>query len=65
MRRSLEYIEQHLAEPISLADLAAHAAMSPRSIQVGFREDSARPPVAFIRDCRLRPGALHPHCRPA
>lgn len=53
VRRSIQYIEEHLAEPISLADLAAHARMSPRSIQAGFREDLDTTPVAFIRDRRL------------
>lgn len=53
VRRSLEYIEAHLAEPITLADLAAHTGMSTRSIQAGFREDLETTPVAYIRDQRL------------
>lgn len=53
VRRSLEYIERHLAEPISLDDLAGHARMSPRSIQAGFREDLDTTPIAYIRDLRL------------
>ena len=53
VHRSLEYIEQHLAEPIPLAKLAAHAGVSVRSIQSGFREDLATTPVAYIRDRRL------------
>jgi AraC-like DNA-binding protein len=53
VRRSLEYIEAHLAEPIALADLAAHSGMSARSIQAGFREDLDTTPVAYIRDQRL------------
>lgn len=53
VRRSIDYIEQHLAEPISMADLAAAAQMSPRSIQSGFREDLQTTPIAFIRDRRL------------
>lgn len=53
VRRSIEYIERHLAEPISLADLAAYAGMSTRSIQAGFRDDLDTTPVAFIRDRRL------------
>ena len=51
--RSVDYIEQHLAEPISLTDLAEHTKMSPRSIQAGFREDLDTTPVAYIRDRRL------------
>ncbi|MFZ2501713.1 MAG: AraC family transcriptional regulator [Nocardioides sp.] len=53
VRRSIEYIERHLAEPISLGDLAAYTKMSTRSIQAGFREDLDTTPVAFIRDRRL------------
>lgn len=53
VRRSIEYIERHLAEPISLGDLATYVRMSPRSIQAGFREDLDTTPVAFIRDRRL------------
>lgn len=53
VRRSLEYIEQHLAEPISMADLARYASVSIRSIQAGFREDLGTTPVAYIRDQRL------------
>lgn len=51
--RSIEYIERHLAEPISLADIAGYVRMSPRSIQVGFREDLDTTPIAFLRDRRL------------
>ena len=51
--RSIEYIEQHLAEPISLGDIATHVRMSTRSIQVGFREDLGTTPIAFVRDRRL------------
>jgi AraC-like DNA-binding protein len=53
VRRSIDFIEHHLAEPISLGDLADNAQMSPRSIQTGFREDLDTTPIAFIRDRRL------------
>lgn len=53
VRRCLDYIEQHLAEPIGLDDLAAYTSLSPRSIQVGFREDLHTTPTAYIRDQRL------------
>jgi len=51
--RSIEFIERHLAEPFSLGDIAAYVRMSPRSIQVGFREDLDTTPIAFVRDRRL------------
>jgi len=53
VRRSIEYIELHLAEPISLSDLSEYVGMSPRSIQAGFREDLETTPITFIRDRRL------------
>ncbi|CAN5698185.1 AraC family transcriptional regulator [soil metagenome] len=53
VRRSIDFIEHHLAEPISLGDLAAYAHMSARSIQVGFREDLDTTPITFIRERRL------------
>lgn len=53
VRRSVEYIDEHLAEPISMNHLARHACVSIRSIQAGFREDLGTTPVAYIRDRRL------------
>lgn len=53
VRRSIEYIERHLAEPITLGDIAEYVQMSPRSIQAGFRSDLDTTPIAFIRDRRL------------
>ena len=53
VRRSMDYIEEHLAEPITMADLATAVGMSPRSIQAGFKEDLQTTPIAFIRDRRL------------
>lgn len=53
VRRAIEYIEEHLAEPIELADLARHVGRSPRSIQAGFRQDLDTTPISYIRDRRL------------
>ncbi len=53
VRRSLDYIEEHLAEPITLADLVRATGMSSRSIQTGFKEDLLTTPVAYIRERRL------------
>lgn len=53
VRRSIEYIEQHLAEPIMLSDLAEYTGRSTRSIQAGFREDLDTTPISYIRDRRL------------
>lgn len=53
VRRSMDYIEEHLAEPITLADLERATGMSSRSIQVGFKEDMQTTPIAYIRERRL------------
>jgi AraC-like DNA-binding protein len=53
VRRCMAYIDEHLAERITLDDLAEHCGMSVRSIQSGFRQDLSTTPVAYIRDQRL------------
>ena len=53
VRRALEHIEAHLSEPITVADLAARAGVSVRSIQQGFRDELGVSPMAYLRDRRL------------
>ncbi len=53
VRRAIEFIETHLREPLTMAQLAEHVEMSARSIQQGFREDLDTTPMAYIRDRRL------------
>lgn len=53
VRRSMEYIEAHLSEPISMADLAQHIGASVRSIQQGFRDELSTTPLNYLRDRRL------------
>ncbi len=53
VRRTVEYIETHLSEPIVVADLANHVGMSARSIQQGFRDELNTTPMAYVRDRRL------------
>ncbi|MBX6387633.1 MAG: AraC family transcriptional regulator [Frankia sp.] len=53
VRLALGYIEEHLSEPITMADLAAAAQVSVRSIQEGFRDELGVSPTAYIRDRRL------------
>lgn len=53
VRRSMRYVDEHLAEPITMDDLARHACVSVRAIQMGFREDLDTTPVAYIRERRL------------
>lgn len=53
VRASLDYIEAHLREPITMADIAAYANISLRSIQQGFKEELGTTPTAYLRDRRL------------
>lgn len=48
-----DYIDAHLAESISLAVLARHAGISPRSLQRLFRRVLGTTPVGYIRMRRL------------
>lgn len=53
VRYALDYIEQHLSEPITMADLAEHTGASIRSIQQGFHDELGVTPMAYLRDRRL------------
>ncbi|MHB1172353.1 MAG: AraC family transcriptional regulator [Lacisediminihabitans sp.] len=48
-----DYIEQHLAEPLTLAVIAAAVRLGPRSVQQAFRESLGITPTAYIRERRL------------
>jgi AraC-like DNA-binding protein len=50
---TLSHITDHLAEPLSVDALAAHAHMSPSAFSRAFREATGRPPYQYIKDCRL------------
>jgi AraC-like DNA-binding protein len=53
IRASLDYIEHHLSEPITMKDIAHNVAMSVRAIQKGFREELGTTPMGYLRDRRL------------
>ena len=48
------FIEENFTEPLSLADIAAHAGVSARSLQNGFQNFRGMTPMAFLRSVRLR-----------
>ncbi|PVE24106.1 AraC family transcriptional regulator [Microvirga sp. KLBC 81] len=54
VKRAEAYIEAHFAEPLSLADLAAQAGVSARSLQNGFQNFRNITPMGFLRSVRLR-----------
>ena len=54
VQNAMDYIDDHLAERITLDDLANAVHMSARSIQQGFREELGTTPMAYVRERRLQ-----------
>jgi transcriptional regulator GlxA family with amidase domain len=54
VKRAEAYIEARFTEPLSLADIAAHAGVSARSLQNGFQNFRHMTPMAFLRKVRLQ-----------
>jgi AraC-like DNA-binding protein len=53
VRRSIDFIEAHLSEDLTMEQIAAHVDMSIRSVQQGFRQEMEVSPMAYVRDRRL------------
>lgn len=53
VRQSLDYIERHLSEPLSMDAIAEHVGVSVRSIQQGFKDELGVTPMAYLRERRL------------
>jgi AraC-like DNA-binding protein len=53
VRQALDYIEDHLSEPLSMASIATHVGVSVRSIQQGFREELGVSPMEYLRERRM------------
>jgi transcriptional regulator GlxA family with amidase domain len=45
---TMRWIRDHLAEPITLADMADHAAISPRTLNRRFREQTGTTPLRWL-----------------
>jgi AraC-like DNA-binding protein len=54
VRSALAFIRAHAAEPITLADIAAAALCSERSLQDRFARDLGTTPTALLRATRMR-----------
>lgn len=54
IRHAVELMEDRPAEPWTTVRLAAEVHLSPRALQAGFRRDLAKPPMAYLREVRLR-----------
>jgi AraC-like DNA-binding protein len=55
--RARDYVHEHLAEGISIADVAARVGVTPRTLQNGFRKAFNVTPAEYIRRARVE--ALH------
>ncbi|WP_459959311.1 helix-turn-helix transcriptional regulator [Nocardia sp. IFM 10818] len=53
IRRAMQFIEDHAAEPLTLARIAAHVRVTPRALQTGFRSHLDTTPLGYLRRVRL------------
>jgi AraC-like DNA-binding protein len=49
----IEYMRDHLAEPLTVGDMAVLAGLSPSAFAHLFREATGRPPYQFLKQMRL------------
>jgi len=54
VRRAEDYIAAHCDQPITMQDLARHAAISTRSLYKGFRQHRGTTPMAYLKLVRLQ-----------
>lgn len=52
-RAAKDFVEMHLAEPLTVADIAAAAGVSERTLQSAFRSELATTPIAYLKARRL------------
>ncbi|MBB3396031.1 AraC family transcriptional regulator [Rhizobium sp. BK060] len=57
IRWAIEYMQEHIAEPISLIDIANAAKVSVRTLQQGFRHFRNTSPMAYLQEMRM--AAVH------
>ncbi|MGC9537488.1 AraC family transcriptional regulator [Streptomyces sp. UG1] len=53
VRRAMELIECHAAEPLTVEDVAEAVGVSVRALQEGFRRHLGTTPVSYLREVRL------------
>jgi AraC-like DNA-binding protein len=54
VRRARRYIDERFAEGVSLAEIAAHVALSPYHLLRAFRAEIGLPPHAYLDNVRIR-----------
>ena len=63
LRRAVAHIDDHLHEPLTIADIARAAGLTPRGLQAAFRRELDLTPLGYVRDGRL--AAAHAELRRA
>lgn len=53
IRRAMHHIDEHLQEPVTLADIAAAARLSVRGLQDGFQRHLGTTPMRYLRKAWL------------
>ena len=53
LSRARDYIHSHLADPITVGDIAAAAGIGVRALQTAFRRDMGESPVTYLLNQRL------------
>ncbi|MDJ0705489.1 MAG: AraC family transcriptional regulator [Leptolyngbyaceae cyanobacterium MO_188.B28] len=53
LRRTLDYIHDHLDQPLSLTELADLVQMSPHYFASMFKQSTGRPPYQYLTQCRI------------
>ncbi|OKO74266.1 AraC family transcriptional regulator [Bradyrhizobium sp. AS23.2] len=53
VRKAMDYMREHIADPISLGQVARHCGLSLRSLQAGFQRDLGIWPSRWLRAQRL------------
>ncbi|CAM4141082.1 AraC family transcriptional regulator [Kibdelosporangium persicum] len=54
LRRALDFCERNIDQPITVADIAAAARTTVRTLQRAFRAEFGMSPLNYVRDLRLR-----------
>ena len=54
LRRAKDYIHAHLDRPLSLAEIARQACVSPRTLELVFKRHGEASPLAYARRQRLQ-----------
>ena len=50
---AIEFMREHAADSITIADIAAHSWVSVRTLQEGFQKHVGEPPLSVLRRIRL------------